>query len=396
MKSILVIINTGIIAQNQNGGASVYYSHIELLHKAGFKIELLLVSWDDNSIFNPDEYNNILPFINRLHHYKIKSVKPKKSFARLCKAVFEPAYFEYFFLNDTNKTFLKTFIAKNDIDLLWAEWRWAGIWARWADLSIPVIYAHHDWEYKLALLRSKPNLSKHFHTFQKKRIEKQLVKGVTACVSGSFTETGEIIEISKKPALYLPTTYHEVQPKLKPRNKPAIVHLGGMGTTANRLGLARFLEICWPHIKSEIQDLRLIVIGGLEQAHPALKEKLKDKNITCLGFVSQLDEVLYPHDIHIIPWEYNTGTRTRIPQVFNYTQVLVATAASATCYSELEHQKNCILCTDLNDMSKQITDLYKDQNKILKLARQGKQTFKNSFTSESRTAKLKEFLKTIL
>jgi len=392
MKSVLVIVNTGKIAQNQNGGASVYYSHLELLSKAGFKIELLTVSWDDNTPFNKDDYNEIEPFINALHHYTIKSVKPKKDLKRLYNAVFNPATFEYFFLNNSNKTFLKTFVANNHIDLIWAEWRWAGIWVRWADLDVPVIYAHHDWEYKLALLRSKPNLSKRFHTFQKKRIEKQLVKGVTACVSGSFTETGEIIEISSKPALYLPTTYSEVQTKLKPRSKPAIVHLGGMGTTANRLGLERFLEVCWPQIKSDIQDIRLIVIGGLERAQPTLKDKLKDPNITCLGFVSQLDEVLYPHDIHIIPWEYNTGTRTRIPLVFNYNQVLVATAASAACYPELEHQKNCILCPDLSDMSKQITDLYKDQNKILKLARQGKQTFKNSFTSESQTAKLKEFL----
>ncbi|MCF6212474.1 MAG: glycosyltransferase family 4 protein [Flavobacteriaceae bacterium] len=396
MKSVLVIVNTGKIAQNQNGGASVYYSHLELLSKAGFKIELLTVSWDDNTPFNEDDYHEIRPFINGLHHYTIKSVRPKKNLKRLYNAVFNPATFEYFFINSTNENYLKSFVLKNNIDFVWAEWRWAGIWVRWTDLNVPVIYAHHDWEYKLALLRSKPNFSKRFHTFQKKRIEKQLVKGVTACVSGSFTEANEITEISTKPALYLPTTYKEVQSKLRPRNKPAIVHLGGMGTTANRLGLERFLEICWPQIKSEIQGVKLIVIGGLEPAQPALKEKLKDPNITCLGFVSQLDEVLHSYDIHIIPWEYNTGTRTRIPLVFNYSQVLVATAASAACYPELEHEKNCILCTDLPAISKQIANLYKDQNKILKLARQGKQTFKNSFTSESQTAKLKEFLKTIL
>jgi Glycosyl transferases group 1 len=396
MKSVLVIVNTGKIAQNQNGGASVYYSHLELLHLAGFKVELLTVSWDNKTPFNKDDYSEIIPFINNLHHYTIQSAKPKKGLKRFYNAVFNPAAFEYYFLNKTNKTFLNNFVTENKIDLVWADWRWAAILARWTDLKVPVVYAHHDWEYKLALLRNKPNFLKRFHTFQKKRVEKQLVKGLTACVSGSFTETNEIAQMSAKPALYLPTTYDEVKPKLKPRNTPAIVHLGGMGTTANRLGLERFLDICWSQIKAEIPSVKLIVIGGLEHAQPTLREKLKDKNITCLGFVEQLDDNLYPNDIHIIPWEYNTGTRTRIPLVFNYEQILVATRASVACYPEMAHQKNCILCDDLPDMSKQISDLYKDQNKIPKLARQGKQTFKKYFTAKSQVNNLKQFLEDIL
>ena len=396
MKSVLLIVNTGKIAQNQNGGASVYYSHLELLYLAGFEVELLAVTWDDKTPFNKGDYNEIEPFIKHLHHYSIQSVKPKKGLKRLYKAVFNPAAFEYYFLNKSNKIFLKNFITDNKIDIVWTEWRWAAIWARWTDLKVPVIYAHHDWEYKLAVLRSKPNFLKHFHTFQKKRVEKQLVKGVAACVSGSFTETNEIKQMSAKPALYLPTTYDEVKSKLKPHNTPSIIHLGGMGTTANRLGLERFLDVCWADIKKEIHTINLIVVGGLEAAQVPLKEKLKDSNITCLGFVSQLDKVMYPNDIHIIPWEYNTGTRTRIPLVFNYEQVLVATKASAACYPELKHNLNCVLCEDLTDMSKQIINLYKEQDKIHKLAQQGKKTFKNYFTSESQVNNLKQFLKDIL
>jgi hypothetical protein len=396
MKTVLVIVNTGKIAQNQNGGASVYYSHLELLHLVGFKVELLSISWDDKSPFIKEDYSKITPFINRLHHYTIQSVKPKKGLKRLKNAFFNPAAFEYFFLNKTNKTFLKNFVAENKIDFVWADWRWAAIWERWTNLKVPVIYAHHDWEYKLALLRVKPNLSKRFHTFQKKRVEKQLVKGVVACVSGSFTEANEIAQMSAKPALYLPTTYDAVKPKLPPRNTPAIVHLGGMGTTANRLGLERFLDVCWPTIKSELPKIKLKVVGSLKHAGTGLSTKLNDSNIECLGFAQDLDKVMYPNDIHIVPWEHNTGTRTRIPLVFNYEQVLVATKASVECYPELKHDINCILCDDLPDMAKQINDLYKDQNKIHKLAIQGKKTFNNYFTAKSQVDNLKQFFKNIL
>lgn len=104
---------------------------------------------------------------------------------------------------------------------------------------------------------------------------------------------------------------------------------------------------------------------------------------------------MHPEAIHIIPWEFNTGTRTRIPQVFNYQQVLVATKASAACFPELINDKNCILANDLNEMSKQIINLYKNPKKRAILAQQAKVTFYQNFTAQSQVKPLKAFLKTI-
>lgn len=395
MSSIVFIVNAGEISSNANGGASVLYSHLELLHACGYEVVLLATIWNNEYTYKEEDYDEIRPFVKDIYQYTITSEKPKKNLKRLYDAIFEPEKFEYFFLNKINSNFLQTFVEEHNIDLVWCEWRWAAIWAWKTKLSIPVVYSHHDWEYKLAVLRSRPTFNKRFHTFQKKRVEMKLVQEVEACISGSATEAKEIVDISGKNTLYLPTTYQRITPTLKENSMPTIVHLGGMGTTANRLGLERFLEVCWESIKKENPSIKLKVIGSIKRAQPSLQEKLNDDAITCLGFVKDLDTVMHPKDIHIVPWEYNTGTRTRIPVVLNYEQVLVATKASVACYPEIT-KANSVLCSNLETMTKEIVDLYSDRERLHLLASKGKSTFENTFTTKSQVEKLSNFLKNIL
>jgi len=394
MKKIGFIVNADKISSNAHGGASVLYSHLELLYKAGFEVVLLTVLWNEQYTYQEEDYEEILPFIKEIHQYKAQIETPKKGISRLKNALFNPAKFEYYFINQQNNQFLQQFVKEKQIDIIIAEWRWAAIWSWQSKLTIPVIYSHHDWEYKLAILRSKPTINKRFHTFQKKRVELKMVKEVATCISGSATETAEIEAISGKKALYVPTTYATITPKLSPNKTPNLVHLGGMGTTANRLGLERFLEVCWDGIKKEIPDIQLKIIGNIKRAQPSLQQKLQDKNIECLGFVKELDSVMHPQDIHIVPWEYNTGTRTRIPVVLNYEQVLVATKASVQCYPEIT-SKNSILCDDLSQMTQEIINLYSNKERLYLLAKNGKETFAKTFTTESQVEKFKDFLNTL-
>tara|TARA_B110000285_G_scaffold234939_1_gene313779 strand:- start:1606 stop:2799 length:1194 start_codon:yes stop_codon:yes gene_type:complete len=394
-KNILFIVNTGTISSNENGGASVYYSHLEILHKAGFKIQLLAVEWSNSISYKKEDYLEIQHMVDAIIPFKPEVELPKKGIARIIDAIISPEIFEYYFLNRKNTFFLNELVLKKSVDIVWSEWRWAGLLAWYSKLKIPVIYAHHDWEYKLAKLRSKRTFFGRFHTFQKKRVEFKLVKGVEGCISGSVTETKEIIQISKKKALYIPTTYKEVTPKLLPNSIPNIIHLGGMGTTANCLGLERFLDVCWGKVKKKHPSIKLIVIGSLKQASNTLLEKLNDSNIECLGFVKDLLEVMHPQDIHIIPWEYNTGTRTRLPLVLNYEQVLVATKESVKAFPEIKDKQNAILCNTLDEMTLNIINIIKHKNRIYELSKAGKETFIEKFTCNSNVEKLKTFIEKI-
>jgi glycosyltransferase involved in cell wall biosynthesis len=400
--NILFLVNNTKISPNANGGASVYFSHLELLAKLGYKVHVLLVDFSDkpkakiSSTINPEYIQEIEGFYSEISHFQVAQIHPKSIFDRIKTVVSAPEKFEYFFVNSQNEQLLKNYISTHKIDLVWAEWRWTAILAQYSNLTVPIVYAHHDWEFKLRKLKSSLSLLEKFHLMQKKRVELTLVKNVSACVSASFTETEEIKAYGNSKALYIPLTYQEIKTTPNDSKIPSIVHLGGMGTTANRIGLERFLEVCWNELKQKIPTIELKVIGNLKYASDSLKKRLEDPQIQCLGFVEDLQPELKAYDIHIIPWEYNTGTRTRIPLVFNYAQVLVVTKAAASCYPEVIHDENSILSDDLSQMTAQLLDLYKNQEKRIFIGDNARKTFQQYFTVDQQVEKLKEFVNSVV
>lgn len=400
--NILFLVNNTKISPNANGGASVYFSHLELLAKLGYNIHILLVDFQDgkkagiSSNVDAEYIQEIKEFYNEINYFQVSQISPKGILRRIKTAIFKPEKFEYFFVNAENEKILKQYIADKNINLVWAEWRWTAILAHYSKLNIPTIYAHHDWEFKLRKLKSKLTFLQKFHLKQKKRVELDLVKNVQACVSASFTEVEEIKLYGNVNALYIPLTYREVT--ITPNNSevPSIIHLGGMGTTANRIGLERFLEVCWKDLKKKLPTVTLKVIGNLKGASHTLKQYLEDPQIHCFGFVENLTPQLKAYDIHIIPWEYNTGTRTRIPLVCNYAQVLVCTKAAASCYPELKQGENCMLSDNLSQMTTQIADLYNNKEKRIFIGNNARKTFLQNFTIKQQISKLRLFLDDIV
>lgn len=399
--NVLFLVNNTKISPNANGGASVYFSHLQILMKLNYNVHVLMVDFSDrptaeiSSNVNPAYIQEIGEFYNEINHFQVAQIHPKGVFDRVKTVISAPEKFEYFFVNSQNEKILKSYISTHNINLVWAEWRWTAILAHYSNLNVPIIYAHHDWEFKLRKLKSSLSFLEKFHLKQKKRVELELVKNVSACVSASFTEMEEIKAYGNQNALYIPLTYQEVQLTKSNLKTPTIVHLGGMGTTANRIGLERFLEVCWNDLKQQLPNVRLKVIGNLKYASDSLKKRLNDPQIKCLGFVEDLKDELKTYDIHIIPWEYNTGTRTRIPLVFNYAQVLVCTKAAASCYPEVIHDENSILSDDLQHMTTQLLDLYKNEEKRIFIGNNARKTFQNYFTVDRQVAKLRLFVESL-
>ena len=123
------------------------------------------------------------------------------------------------------------------------------------------------------------------------------------------------------------------------------------------------------------------VVGDMAGASVRLNEMLK--NVTAPGFVSDLAQVLRPNDIHVIPWEYETGQRTRLVQAFKYGQAVVATRKSVSCFPEAVDDHNCILVDSLEEMSHAIIRLRLDDVHRTRLGKNARATFISSFTRDS-------------
>lgn len=286
-------------------------------------------------------------------------------------------------------------------NLVWAEDILTASLARRAAGNIPVVYSHYDWKWRIKRYRSGANAHhwrKRFDLWMSKRHEQALVRQVAGCVSASVTEADEIRRGGGRNVAYFPTLYTPIDParQTAPGSPPRIVHLGGMQTTANMIGLQRFLQITWPELNRLLPaPPELWVIGNLESASPELLHSLQSAHAICTGFVENLLTVLRPCDLHIIPWEYNTGTRTRIPLALNYQQVLVSTRAAAACIDGLIDGENCVLVDDLHQLASSLAMLINDETTRSRIARAGRETFLNQFTQLAQQDRFNKYIRNI-
>jgi glycosyltransferase involved in cell wall biosynthesis len=408
MSLCLILVEDWPLAPDVSGGAtSLIYSHLELLAHSGNEIALVVLSHphdlkgsEDVKLEQPQEWDTLKKRCKAIYDIPLKPTPIKDSpLRRFGYLLFDPAAFRYGdLITGSGYDSLRKLINEIKPKFIWAEHLIPVTLAERSSANAPVIYSHHDWAWRIKGYRAgeeAKHWKKRLHFWVGKRHEETLVRRVSGCVSASMTETHQMRSLGAKHVEYFPTIYTPVDlPNGRTHNsRPRIVHLGGMQTTANRIGLQRFLEISWPviceHVKSKPE---LWVIGSLEGAPEALLADLKGRGVICTGFVEDLSSVLRPFDIHIIPWEYNTGTRTRIPLILNYSQVLVSTRAGAACISELKHGENCVLADDLSQIAQQIIELFDDESAREEIGKAGRMTFLSHFTRESLQTRFNAFI----
>jgi glycosyltransferase involved in cell wall biosynthesis len=270
---------------------------------------------------------------------------------------------------------LQQLIKRINPDVIWAQHFEPAMLAA-QQTRVPVVYVHHDWLYRIKALRNHRAINP-----RQQAVEERLVRSVSAVVSGSKPECKEISLAGGRNVHYIPVSFDLVPLDLERGGdkSPRLVHLGGMGTTANREGLLAFFERVWPALKGT--GVEFEVIGDTAGASSGLQEHLR--TVKCSGFIKDLTTVLRPFDIHVIPWEHTTGQRTRLPVAFNHAQVVVATRAAVACYPEARDRENCRLVNRLEDMISVIPELMADHGERSRLGRAARATFEKQFTCTS-------------
>ncbi|HWQ90720.1 MAG TPA: glycosyltransferase family 4 protein [Clostridia bacterium] len=388
----LYIVSEDPISPDFRGGASaMYYDQLFALANLGCEIHLWHYAspdrravFDDFNKLHAESWNTLLKLCKTIHtstHKRHKTLFERalcKAYCCLSTQIPIPQW-------DIYRQF-KSRLLQVDPDLIWAQHFEPGALAA-QQFHVPFVYVHHDWLYRIKSLRN----NRPFNSRQKV-IEEHLVRRASAVLSGSFTECQEITKAGSRSVHYIPVTYDRVPLAIgaSPLPSPRIVHLGGMGTTANREGLAAFIREVWPQLQNRLE---LWIVGDISGAPPLLQQQLA--SFHCTGFVSDLTTVLRPFDIQIIPWQHATGQRTRLPLAFNHAQVVVATRASVACYPEAVDGQNCRLVDGLSQMADAIDELSRNPEFRQKLGRHARATFEACFTRPSVLPKYQALLQTL-
>lgn len=412
MRCLFFIQDFPITPDSVGGAPALSYSHLELLAHAHAEIHLVMLANPDKPLGfqeftekQPQVWRQVRGWCASFQTIKIKGIeKGRAPLKNFIQALRDPIEFACWDAQPNVLAEFKAIVAERQPDVIWAEHRIPAMVAQRAVKDVPIVYSFHDWEWQLGQLRyeakskamdTAKKLRTRFGVWQTKRAEYATVTGVAGCVSGSVTETAEFKTLGARRVAYFPTTYEPITlPVVQESGLPVrVVHLGGMAGTRNQASVTRFLEAAWfpTSMKHETQP-ELWMVGSMKSAPDDFMAEMKRANAVCTGFVQDLSAVLRPHDIHIVPWELPSGTRTRIPVALNHAQALISTKAAAICLPELRHNENCILVDDLREMGYAINDLLSDPNKRKRLAEAGRNTFLQHFTRASVQPRFQRFV----
>jgi len=404
---VLYVVPDYPISPNAPGGGPVlFHNHLELFARCSHSVALVVAGNSDTPngfdrfvLEQPEEWARVQSWVRSVHRVSFGSSTRATRTQRIAQALCDPAAFTHTALDPEAAHALERIASAESPDLLWAEHRSPAMLAWRAAQGAPIVYSHHDWGWKIARLRAarhRVGIRERARMLLLRSAETRLVREVAACASPSATEAEEIRRAGARHVAYLPAAYDPVSPTpVEPAaTAPRIVHLGGMPTTANRVGLERFMEVVWPRISGPMaQPPEMWVVGSMRGASEGLLRRLELAGARCTGFVDDLATVLRPYDIHIIPWEHDTGTRTRLPLALNHCQMLIATRASVACVAEMESGTNCVLVDRLDQMADAVVRALGDPAWRKSIADAGRATFFSAFTVEALQPRFETFLR---
>ena len=347
----------------------------------------IVSTWDD-VVYNTNEYET-----NRFSVFN-GIVNPIKYSLRLRK--------ELIYLT-------KESIDKNKPDFIWANHIGMSSVVAFINPKVPWLTSHHDWLYKLRILK-KPNSFRNYRqqikysieTWIQKKIEIAIIKKSNITITGSKTELNEIQQKGAQNSFLVPSCFEKVDiPNNKnlSKKKFQIIHLGGISTTANRIGLDNYFKWVHPKIQSDFEDnsesIKVVIIGDMEQASESMKANFSQSLVQCLGYVRNLYKVIKPYDVGIIPYDENTGTRTKIALYFAHKLVVIAVKKSVLGFPNLINGKNIILIDKITEMNFVISSLLKDFILRKKIGENAKSTYDSYLTWEKQVPLIDEIIENI-
>ncbi len=411
MRCLFVMEDHPISPDAPGGGPVLMYSRLELMAHSPLEVHLLILR-DSYESHGFREYVENQPEIWAkvrswcASHQLIDLVHRKREAARLRRlrrlmlALFDPISYLFSNVNEETISAFMEVVSRVEPDLIWAENLVPAALAFRAKGKVPLVYSHHDWISRLLKIRYRVSGTLtwrlRFELWLLERVERSLIRRAAACLSASATEAAQLREMSSGAVAFLPIAYSPANSPddRKPEVPPRVVHVGGMGTVANRVGLLRFLQVAWPIIRRRsTAEPELWIVGSMENAPAPLLAAIAEAQAVVTGFVQELGSVLRPYDINVVPWEHNTGTRTKIPLMLNHAQVVVSTRAAAACLPEIGDGRDCVLVNELEQMGGVVVELLGDPKRRARIGRSGRKTFLTHFTRDALQPRFDQFLR---
>jgi len=218
------------------------------------------------------------------------------------------------------------------------------------------------------------------------QIESALIESARACAaSGMFgAQHAAWLRSLGVHCVYLPLPIRDLRPATaaRPAGGPLrILHLGGLGTTATRLGLALLVRDVLPRLEQTLGAGNFVLrIAGSGTLSPQLARGLERPFVEFAGFVDDTAAEIAASDVFLVPSPYPVGARTRIAEALSIGAVVVAHRASASGIPELVDGENALLADSGVELAEAVQRIARDPELAARLSGAARATYEQHFT----------------
>lgn len=409
MTRVLFVLSSAPIDPNYSGGASRYYQNFLALTSLGYTVHVRryyverrfapvrdyeqrygasvaqvrdrAASWQD------------VPYSERV---------PSTHLGRLWTALARPVRSQFPSV-EVLPAILRAAIQETAPDIIWFEGTDLAASAVSGGLQQPWVLSQTDVIHHVRQVRAqRSDAVTRFWLHTLKRAERRILANVPWLVTGSQGDAARSQQLGARRVVVIPAGYTGDVRHIDAAPAPdaRIVHLGSLETTANRVGLEAYLRTAHDAVMQAARAVNtpvaLTIIGDDSRAKPALKTLIEAAQAECTGFVADLDSALRPFDIAILPYEHDSGYRTKLPLLFNHAQVVVSTRAAIAGSMLPGLEDVCVILERLADFPAAIQHLLAHPDERERLGRAAQQFFHEHLTLDAVTHQYQDLINAIL
>ena len=397
---ILFLMPAAPLAENISGAASRYLQNLTALQRTG--AELIIARIDSAAHFAALKQPVGGAYMPPAESPEMGGSKPNifdfpydpprlNRLQRLMGSFLEPMGIAYPGLDEATIR-IGALLDEFDPDLVWVETTELGASVMLANPAVTWILSHHDIAYRVREIRTG---ARTFDQRQQidilRRAETTIYQTAPIIVTASSTDADRLRMMGATDVRVISMGYDSLTPiadAIPPLHnverglggEVRLIHLGSLETTANRVGLEAYLRKVHPHVP----ESALTIIGDAATLKSPLRELIEgDARVILAGYQPDLNTALHPYDLAILPYEHDTGYRTKLALLMRQRQMIIATRA-AIAGSWIDGLDSAmIICERLDDFPAAIQRLWNNPAERARIADVARAFFESHYTHDA-------------
>ena len=360
IKRTILIIDDKVPDYDRYAGALGMYQYTKLFVDLGFKV-----------IFLPADLRRTEPYTSEMQQYGIEVIYGRFNLDS--------------WLGKNGKHINYVWLSRPDVAIRYID-KIRG------HTSAKILYCGRDlhylrWLRKYEIERSEQALKV---SQRLKEIEFMLFNSADAILTFSTFEADTISkDLPEKRNIYvIPAYLHEefpsdhVLPSFDDRKD--IVFLGGFGHSPNVDAVIWFIKQCFPHVVSQVPDVKLFVVGS---DPPKEIMDLQSENIVVTGHVKDLKQYFQKIKLCVAPVRWGAGVKGKIVTSMYYEVPVVTTSLGAEGMGLIDSEH--VLIADTPEIfASKVVELYSNKNIWEKLSKNSLRYVKAGYSKKAALEKL--------